>query len=89
MTTMAGPAVAQTRSTTHRGSDGCFNWSWDDSGILTTTVYWHNTCSERRKLKIVWKWSGLEPSIITVDGDAKGHQDRRSEPDSIYDAGAA
>ncbi|WP_031078012.1 hypothetical protein [Streptomyces sp. NRRL WC-3742] len=88
MTTMAGPAAAQSR-TTHRGSDACFNWSWDDSGWWTTTVYWHNTCSERRKIKIVWKWSGLEPSIITVDGDGKGHEARRSEPEAIYDAGAA
>ncbi|MEW5355943.1 MULTISPECIES: hypothetical protein [unclassified Streptomyces] len=40
------PASAATMSAAavHRGSVGCFNYSWGD-GSVTYTIYYHNTCS--------------------------------------------
>ncbi len=38
----------------HRGTVGCFNWSYDDSGWESTTVYYHNTCNHRELLTITW-----------------------------------
>ncbi|MGW2238754.1 hypothetical protein [Streptomyces sp. NPDC001759] len=58
---------------THRGSSGCFNWSWAD-GTTTTTIYYHNTCSTTKHLCVWWK-DGQENNLhrITAGGDEKGH----------------
>ncbi|MFJ2193130.1 hypothetical protein ACIOJE_35175 [Kitasatospora sp. NPDC087861] len=89
LTAPSAEAATPERRGMHRGTDGCFNWSWDDGGWSSTTVYWHNTCDRAEKLAIAWKWTGLEVSRITVPADGKGHQARRSEPESIWDDGAA
>ncbi|MEU3339524.1 hypothetical protein ACWCQ1_20790 [Streptomyces sp. NPDC002144] len=69
------PAQAATAApaSTHRGSSGCFNWSWAD-GTTTTTIYYHNTCSTTQHLCVWWK-DGQENNLhrITAAGDAKGH----------------
>ncbi|WP_030237458.1 hypothetical protein [Streptomyces sp. NRRL S-350] len=79
--------AASTRTMT-RGVDGCFAYSYEP-GFATTTVYFHNRCDEPRYIKIAWKWVGLKASRIRVDGDGKGNEQRRSEPDSVWDDGAA
>ncbi|MEU4303683.1 hypothetical protein [Kitasatospora aureofaciens] len=71
-----------------RDTDGCFVYSYDP-GWATTTVYFHNRCDKAHYIKIVWKWSGLKASRIRVDGDGKGHEERRSKPAEVYDDGAA
>lgn len=69
------PAQAATAApmSTHRGSSGCFNWSWAD-GTATTTIYYHNTCSTTKHLCVWWK-DGQVNSLhrITAGGDEKGH----------------
>ncbi|MFJ9542012.1 hypothetical protein ACIRPX_32790 [Streptomyces sp. NPDC101225] len=57
----------------HRGSSGCFNWSWAD-GTATSTIYYHNTCSTTEHLCVWWK-DGKENNLhrITARGGAKGH----------------
>lgn len=69
------PAQAATAApmSTHRGSSGCFNWSWAD-GTTTTTIYYHNTCSTTKHLCVWWK-DGQENNLhrITAGADAKGH----------------
>lgn len=76
------PAQAATAApmSTHRGSSGCFNWSWAD-GTTTTTIYYHNTCSTTKHLCVWWK-DGQENNLhrITAGGDEKGH---RKEPGTI------
>jgi hypothetical protein len=69
------PAQAATAApmSTHRGTSGCFNWSWAD-GTTTTTIYYHNTCSTTKHLCVWWK-DGQVNSLhrITAGGDEKGH----------------
>ncbi|MGW2377752.1 MULTISPECIES: hypothetical protein [Kitasatospora] len=40
-------------------------------------------------MKIAWTWSGLKVSEIKLAGDAKAHEERRSDVDTVWDAGAA
>jgi hypothetical protein len=72
---LATPAQAATVApmSTHRGTSGCFNWSWVD-GNVTATVYYHNICKTTQRLKVTWK-SGVIKNEITfkVKAGAKGH----------------
>ncbi|MBX7468197.1 MULTISPECIES: hypothetical protein [Streptomyces] len=57
---------------THRGSSGCFNWSWAD-GVSTTTVYFHNTCNYTSTINIWWRQGGSDyMRASTVAADGKG-----------------
>ncbi|MDH6710770.1 hypothetical protein P3T27_007521 [Kitasatospora sp. MAA19] len=88
VTGLSAPTVyAQTRGI-HRGVDGCIAWSYDP-GWATTTVYVHNRCDEARVAKIAWKWTGLEVTTVRLASDAKTSVNRRSDPDTIWDAGRA
>jgi hypothetical protein len=76
------PADAATASV-HRGSDGCFNYSYGD-GIETTTVYFHNTCGHSANLWINWHNGSLRfATCQAVGGGAKGHIKRRGVPSDI------
>ncbi|MFH9355032.1 hypothetical protein [Kitasatospora sp. NPDC017646] len=58
-------------------------------GVWSTTGYLHNRCDTTRLAKIAWKWSGLKVSEIKPAGDAKAHEERRFDVDTVGDAGAA
>ena len=66
----AGTASAST----HRGTSGCFNWSWAD-GDVSATVYYHNTCSKTEELTIWWKAYPNRHIMhtVTAKAGAKGH----------------
>ncbi|GAA4086762.1 hypothetical protein GCM10022284_23940 [Streptomyces hundungensis] len=71
---ITAPAEAATASpmSTHRGSSGCFNWSWAD-GVSTTTVYFHNTCNYTSTINIWWRQGGSDyMRASTVAADGKG-----------------
>ncbi|MGW3122967.1 hypothetical protein ACWDBW_38630 [Streptomyces sp. NPDC001107] len=74
-TAFATPAQAATLTplSTHRGTSGCFNWSWAD-GNTTATIYYHNTCKSTKQLVVTWE-TGLIKTAITfkVPGNHKGH----------------
>lgn len=61
-------------ASTHRGTSGCFNWSWAD-GTISATVYYHNTCNRTETINIWWKASGGRHIMhaATVKAGAKGH----------------
>ncbi|GLV84127.1 hypothetical protein Slala03_38160 [Streptomyces lavendulae subsp. lavendulae] len=50
---LSSPAYAAAESM-HRGTTGCFNWSWAD-GVSTTTVYYSNTCDRTASINIWWQ----------------------------------
>ncbi|MYW64801.1 hypothetical protein GTY65_12100 [Streptomyces sp. SID8379] len=64
------PAAAV--DTVHRGRTGCFSWSWKDGGVLTTTVYYRNSCSTAHTLRIRWSSEASGTEDIRVKGGAKG-----------------
>ncbi|MEU7743146.1 hypothetical protein [Nonomuraea sp. NPDC049158] len=66
----AAPAAADV----HRGVSGCFAWSWGD-GNTSVTVYWHNRCGNKRKLKIKYSlgWTNKNYTAV-VKSDGKGHK---------------
>ncbi|MFI7405894.1 hypothetical protein ACIBW9_36425 [Streptomyces sp. NPDC049541] len=70
------PAQAATASpmSTHRGTSGCFNWSWAD-GTTTATIYYHNTCNTTRDLCVWWRDGSVHRlHRLTAAADAKGHR---------------
>ncbi|MEW9518917.1 hypothetical protein [Streptomyces tubercidicus] len=73
LTAPASQAASASADDMHRGSSGCFNWSWSD-GTSTSTVYWHNTCNKKAQLFIWWK-NGAVDQMKRVDAGAhgKGH----------------
>ncbi|MEU3711878.1 hypothetical protein [Streptomyces catenulae] len=84
----AGPASADsgpgpTIQRTHRGSTGCFNWSWAD-GTVTTTVYWHNTCKTSHFLRVRFGDTG---HCFQTAGHKKAHATFGAPPSSIRDTG--
>lgn len=70
---LAGTASAAPASV-HRGTSGCFNWSWAD-GNVTATVYYHNTCSDTEQIHIWWRLTGGTEELHApkVAAGAKGH----------------
>ncbi|MFF3155034.1 hypothetical protein [Streptomyces sp. NPDC057910] len=65
---------------THRGSSGCFNWSWAD-GVSTTTVYFHNTCNYTSTINIWWRQGGsdyMRASTVAADGKGSLWHDGRA-----------
>ncbi|MFF4960790.1 hypothetical protein [Streptomyces sp. NPDC001222] len=70
--TAATPASAATMSAdaVHRGSIGCFNFSWGD-GSVTWTIYYHNTCNV--KSAIAGTTNGLVNNKWCADVAADGH----------------
>lgn len=71
---IAAPAQAATATpmSMHRGTSGCFNWSWAD-GVSTTTVYFHNTCNYTSTINIWWQQgSSTYMRASTVGPDGKG-----------------
>ncbi|WP_067804076.1 hypothetical protein [Actinomadura formosensis] len=66
----ATPAMAKV----HRGVSGCFAWSYGD-GNTSVTVYWHNRCKRREKLRIVYSLGWTNKTYRKVVGsNAKGHK---------------
>ncbi|MEV6525788.1 hypothetical protein AB0M43_27955 [Longispora sp. NPDC051575] len=78
--------AAPAQASYHSGTAGCFNWSWSD-GIATTTVYYHNTCSTEKNLRIHWKNGSLDSySCIAVSGESgkdRGSRKHRAVPVSF------
>ncbi|GGS57128.1 hypothetical protein GCM10010156_14790 [Planobispora rosea] len=83
---VAAPASADV----HRGVAGCFAWSWGD-GNTSVTVYWHNRCDNKRKLKIKYSLGWTTKSYTAVVGaDGKGHKKfQTASIVSITDGGRA
>ncbi|MEU1628272.1 hypothetical protein ABZ746_23665 [Streptomyces sp. NPDC020096] len=80
---VAPPAVADT---IHRGTSGCFAWSWKDGGWTTTTVYYSNRCADRHELDIAWATNSK--FRIKVDGNTQGTTwAAASGVESIWDNG--
>ncbi|MGV9993318.1 hypothetical protein [Streptomyces sp. NPDC003374] len=68
------PASAATMSaaSVHRGSVGCFNYSWGD-GSATYTIYYHNTCNVRSAIAGTTNALFNNKWCATVGAGAKGH----------------
>jgi hypothetical protein len=73
----------------HRGTDGCFSWSWRDDWAWKARVYYHNRCKDTRILHIAWRAAAIGPTTLKVTGDAKGSTEEMSDPQSIWDGGRA
>ncbi|MCQ4212194.1 MULTISPECIES: hypothetical protein [Streptomyces] len=70
---LAVPApAARSLDTVHRGSAGCFTWSWKDGGVLTTTVYFRNHCRTAHTIRVHWSSPASGTEDIRVAGGAKG-----------------
>jgi hypothetical protein len=54
----------------HSGTAGCFSWSWSD-GIISTTVYYHNTCGSTHVLGVYW--GGSTATCYTVGANVKSN----------------
>ncbi|MFJ9539474.1 hypothetical protein ACIRPX_19715 [Streptomyces sp. NPDC101225] len=68
------PAGAATMSadSVHRGSVGCFNYSWGD-GSATYTIYYHNTCSVKSAIAGTTNALFNNKWCANVAADGKGH----------------
>ncbi|MBF9071786.1 hypothetical protein [Streptacidiphilus fuscans] len=79
------PASAAANSTV----SGCFAADWNP-GWLTTTVFWHNRCSTRHKLEVIWDGPGYSNTVRLVNGYAKGSTWTTSDNViAVYDLGRA
>ncbi|MEV6027281.1 hypothetical protein [Streptomyces sp. NPDC052036] len=72
--TAATPASAATMSadSVHRGSVGCFNYSWGD-GSATYTIYYHNTCNVKSAIAGTTNALFNNKWCADVAADGKGH----------------
>lgn len=70
----ATPASAATLSadSVHRGSVGCFNFSWAD-GTATYTIYYHNTCTVKSAIAGTTDALFDNKWCANVAADGKGH----------------
>ncbi|RDI41537.1 hypothetical protein [Nocardia mexicana] len=68
-------AAAPTASA-ERGESGCFAYSYDDSGDLTTTVYYNNHCNSEQTLHINRDPNDVcgDTIDVKVGPDAKGNE---------------
>jgi prepilin-type processing-associated H-X9-DG protein len=68
------PASAATASadSVHRGSVGCFNYSWAD-GSATYTIYYHNTCTVKSAIAGTTNAVFNNKWCANVAADGKGH----------------
>ena len=72
-------AATMSAASVHRGSVGCFNYSWGD-GTATYTIYYHNTCTVKSA------FAGTTNALVNnkwcanVDADGKGHTVVYSKP---------
>ncbi|WP_042366804.1 hypothetical protein [Streptacidiphilus neutrinimicus] len=88
-TAVLGTAIPAS-ATTFSHVSGCFAWSWSDSGWFTTTVYWHNRCSTRHRIEVVWDGQAYDPTVRLVNGDGKGNAWTTSDAvTGVYDLGRA
>ncbi|WP_338699962.1 hypothetical protein V2W30_25085 [Streptomyces sp. Q6] len=71
-TLLATPAAPAAADTVHRGTTGCFSWSWQDGGTLTTTVYYRNHCRTAHTFRIRWSSEASGTEDIDVGGGDKG-----------------
>ncbi|WP_377268263.1 hypothetical protein [Peterkaempfera sp. SMS 1(5)a] len=84
---VAVPAQAATAvpQSTHRGTAGCFNWSWAD-GTTTTTIYYHNTCGKSADLCVWWRDGKFDDlHRITAGAGVHGHRKETGAISSIED----
>lgn len=73
----------------HRGVNGCFAYSWAP-GWFTTTLYWHNRCSTRHRIEVVWDGQIYNPTVRLVNGYAKGNAWAADDGvTGVYDLGRA
>jgi hypothetical protein len=63
----------------HRGTDRCFNWSYDD-GKVSTIVNYHNTCRDTHVLDIHWSRHNQQ---ISVAGGKSGQTKSNDKVTSI------
>jgi hypothetical protein len=66
----ASPSGVVAPLSKHTGTAGCFNWSWAD-GTVSTTVYFHNTCSHSEVIAI--SWSGGHYVSGSIAAGEKAH----------------
>jgi hypothetical protein len=86
-----GIGAAPASAAVHRGVAGCFAWSWGD-GNTSVTVYWHNRCSTKHKLKIKYSlgWTTKTYTAIVGHVHANGHKKfQTASIVSIKDGGRA
>lgn len=84
---LAGSATALatvTPMSKHTGTAGCFNWSWAD-GTISTTVYFHNTCTDTETITISWSQGHFVAGDIAPNG--KGHAQGTGHVIAIDDLG--
>ncbi|MFH8408236.1 hypothetical protein ACH4FX_26070 [Streptomyces sp. NPDC018019] len=69
----AGPAMAATTGAqaVHRGSVGCFNYSYGD-GSITWTVYYSNTCNSAQSFWVKTGPTSLFETCIPVKAKGSG-----------------
>ncbi|MFC5834110.1 hypothetical protein [Nonomuraea insulae] len=85
-----GLGAAPASADVHRGVAGCFAWSYGD-GNSSVTVYWHNRCKTKHKLKIKYSLSWTTKNYTAVvGGNGKGHKKfQTASIVSIKDGGRA
>lgn len=87
----AAPAQAENESAAiHRDSVSCtkpagnkVNYSWDNSGSASTTVYFNNHCSHHVRATLHYTKRGDNPEIIdclNTNGGTKGRKKFAAEP---------
>jgi hypothetical protein len=66
------PAFAVSADSVHRGVNGCFAYSYGDPGWFSVTVYYHNRCSTRHRIGIVWDGNSYAETQRNVPANGKG-----------------
>ncbi|MER7395696.1 hypothetical protein ABT381_09280 [Streptomyces sp. NPDC000151] len=80
----AAPAMAADMSTqaVHRGSTGCFNYSWGD-GTVTWTVYYSNTCNSKQAFWVKTGIGSVGETCISVGAKGNGSKVFYNKPMSF------
>ncbi|WP_336050370.1 hypothetical protein [Streptomyces sp. CA2R101] len=80
----AGPASAAELSaqSTHRGTVGCFSYSWAD-GTATYTVYYHNNCGKKSAIAGTTNALFNNKWCANVNANSGGHTVLWNEPMSF------
>ncbi|MFE9802040.1 hypothetical protein ACWC98_06635 [Streptomyces goshikiensis] len=77
------PAAAATEAAVipmTSGVDGCLSYSYEP-GTVSTTVYYHNRCSDRHVLYIHWFTTNDQ---IAVEGGGSGKKKRHDKVMSVW-----
>ena len=85
-TALPAHAATESADAVHRGSTTCFNYSWGDGGVISTTVYASNTCGSTKRLQ--FSFGGVIACMVVAGHDQEHHSYGLFNPSNFKEVGS-